>query len=227
MQIALQLLNLSAVRQQVGNATETALQQMRAEVSATVAAAQAAADAVAGGAEAGASTPLAVASAKARQTAQSFVTEFYDKKVFDQWLEFNSDEDRKAYEEREKERQREIQEALAAKTDAGNARALQIEREQLNDAADHGAKRSPQYQEYSDNLDAAGAELKAAMGVGKPTAKLNAAIEAGADDMATSKDVHGEAAKVLKQAGVVVADQSQTGHGVTVDASIAALLARG
>lgn len=219
-QIALQLTNLSALSQQVSGANEASLQRMQAEVAATIAAAQSLADAGAGnGADAGAATPLTVANANARRTAQNFVTDFYEKHEFDKHLEFKSDEDARAYREREAERLKEIKEALARNTTQSNQRVLQLEQEQLKDAGDHGADKSPDFQSWKDQLNAQAATLQQAA---TKQSEAPSAPDVTTNITSTKSEqpvfaVDPNIMAALKSSGVVVADQSQQGHGVSAD----------
>ena len=224
---ALQLANLSALRQQVSLASASALPRMQEEIIAAVATAQALTDGSPGNnADSGAVKSLAAATAEARQTAQGFLEDYYDKRKFGKFLEFSSDEDKRAYREREKKLQAEIEKALAGGTPEGAKRALSLEAEQLDDAKAHGADRSPDFQEYSNRLKAETTALENAISTAKPETSQNAAIEANAEALGPNPN-YSQAAGTLKNAGVMLADQSQTGHGVTVDASLAALLGRG
>jgi len=217
--IALQLTNLSALSQQVGVASDATLQRMQAEVSATLAAAQSAADS-SPLAAASAEATLAAASAKARQTAQDFLTDFYEKRIFDKDLEFKSEEDRKAYEEREKERQREIQAALAEKTKEGTLRALRLEREQLADAENHGAAKNPEFKGWKEKLDAQVDALEAAQSQSaKAEETVAKPIAPEEKSSAPTFPVDPNIMAALKGAGVSLADQSQQGHGVSKDQS--------
>ncbi|ESQ82991.1 hypothetical protein [Asticcacaulis benevestitus] len=225
-QIALQLSNLSALRQQASLATGTTLQQMQAQIANTVANAQALAT---GSTEMGggsAAEKLAEASAKARQTAQDFVRDYYDNHKFEKDLQFQSEQDERDYREREAARKKAIEEALAAHTPEGAARALLLEQAQLQDAGKHGADKSPDFQEYTAKLKAEADNLQSAISENRTDKKVDAAIVANADNQTVAQSVDMKAALSLKQAGVVLADQSDTGHGVKIDASIAALIGR-
>ncbi|MFT4075638.1 MAG: hypothetical protein QM647_08890 [Asticcacaulis sp.] len=164
---------------------------------------------------------LATASAAARQTTQDFMHDFYEKRIFDPYLHFASPEDEKEYREREAARQRAIEKAQAENTTEGNLVATKLAEEQLKDAGAHGADRSPQYRPSLDRLHQSATNLSASL-----SDEQNRNVDAAMSAALPKKADHSEAAANLKNAGVVVADQSQTGHGVTIDASLAAALGR-
>jgi hypothetical protein len=149
------------------------------------------------------------------------VHDFYDKHMFDAYLHFKSPEDEKAYREREAERKQAIEKSQTENTPAGDLRAGELAEAQLKDAGEHGADRSPEYQPMLDRLRKSNTNLKASI-----SSAQNQEADAAILDVAPKQAVHAEAAASLKSAGVVVADQSQTGHGVTIDSSIAAALGR-
>jgi hypothetical protein len=134
---------LAGLQQQVGTATGGALSALRAEVanladSATAAARDArtsAADSLA------ANSPAAAA----RQTILDLSHDYYDRKVLDPYLKFQSEEDEKAYRKRELENQEAIRRELAKGTPEGDHNAALIFNRQLNDARDHGADASPDF----------------------------------------------------------------------------------
>jgi len=224
-----QLQILHALSQFLPSASGTALAQVRAEVATSVAATgsltQQAQGAVAA-ADAARVTDymaeLAHASDDARRSTDDFLRDFYEERIFEPYLRFDTAEDERAYREREAQRKKAIEEAKAQNTPQGELRANELAQAQLEDAGDHGADRSPDYQPMLDRLERSHANLNAA--ISPPQAKEEHSSVAA---FLPKQPDHVQAGTGLRNAGVIVADQTQTGHGVTVDASIAALIGRG
>lgn len=224
-----QLQVLRGLSQFLPSAPLSALRQVQAEVAVSVAAAgnltqqaQGLATLAGGGGTAERIAELATASAQARRVTQDFVHDFYEKRIFDRYLRFDSAEDEKEYREREAARQKAIEKAQAENTPEGNLRAGELAEAQLKDAGAHGADLSPEYQPKLDQLRQGNASLKAVISSPQQQ-QADAAVLAAAS---TNRADHAKAAAALKNAGVIVADQSQTGHGVTIDASLAAAIGR-
>lgn len=89
---------------------------------------------------------LATAQARTRATVMEIGRDIYERRIFDPYLRFASDEEEAAYRRREEENRRAIAEALAEHTPEGDFRAAQITERQLQDAGAHGADASPEYQ---------------------------------------------------------------------------------
>ena len=104
------------------------------------------ASSVAGAAQAAATDAgqitLAEASQNARAAVTDFTNDYFRDRKFDAYLTFKSEEDEREFRKREAERQRAIEEASALHTPAGDARALELSRAQLEDAGAHGAHSS-------------------------------------------------------------------------------------
>ncbi|TAL32263.1 MAG: hypothetical protein EPN98_14020 [Phenylobacterium sp.] len=143
-----QLGALLALKSQIERAGSGALATMGTRVAACVATATTLAQhaqAASSGVAARAATELGSASEAARAKVTSFVTDFYERKIFDPYLEFSSEAEKEAYREREAARRKAIEEAQALRTPQGDLRAANLAIEQLEDAGTHGADRSPEY----------------------------------------------------------------------------------
>ncbi len=212
-----QLLNLAQLQQRVGIADIVTLAGLRAEVNASVAAAQSVVQQAqaAGGASQIAQAALYEASEKAHRTATDFVRDFYDRHIFDKYLEFADAKDEEDYRKREAERQAAIEKALAEHTPEGNLKAVQLERDQLKDAGAHGADRSPDYQRWNDRLAAANNDLGTALA--NAPGKSNTVKSTTNDPLDAIKSASPAPPEVLanfRAAGVTLADQTGEGHGV-------------
>lgn len=204
-----QLSELSSVQQRLASGT-ISVAALRSEVTATVTAAIAIAGQVRAATTASAlqaDLALRTASADARRTVDAFVTDFYEKKIFDPYLRFASAEDEAAYREREAERQRAITTAQAENTPEGDLRAVALARAQLKDAGAHGAAGSPDYQPMVDNLDRAHASLDAQL---RPASRTYDPL----DEVAPAVTADASILAALRDAGVTTCDTSQRGHGV-------------
>lgn len=82
----------------------------------------------------------------ARSKVAGYANELFERKVFDPYLHFNSIEEETAYREREAQRKRAMEAALAEHTAHGDHRAAVLVYEQTVDAGAHGATASPDYQ---------------------------------------------------------------------------------
>ncbi len=189
-------------------ANAATLAQQASEVAATVQAAVAA-------------QQLATASKAAREAVTSFEEDFYKRKIFDDCLKFTSDDDKKAYREREEERHRAIDAAKAKNTPEGDLQATRLSIAQLDDAGAHGADRSPQFSQTRHILSQSETALSTAIASSNRSANTPVAKpEADLLDASPSAAVDPAIIASLKSAGVVVADQSQKGHGVTADVTV-------
>lgn len=217
-----QLSRLGGLHQRIEQMHGGGLAAIRAEVMATVAASQAMSQQArtstvsAQAAEAA----LHAASEEAHRNVTTFMHDFYERKIFDPYLRFASPEEEEAYRKRETERERAIKTALAEGTPQGNLRANDLAIAQLEDAGAHGADASPEYQSSMARLRQGRAALTREMGV-----EAQAAGQAPAPpadplvDIKSSVDIPGDVLAALRATGVVVADQSQTGHGVNATPS--------
>lgn len=212
-----QLKSLSRLQQRVANSHGSGLVSIRAEVAAFVAAAQVIANQAATSAATTqtAEAALHLANEAARREVTSFVEDFYEKKIFDPYLRFASAEDEEAYRKREAERERAIKEALALGTPEGALCALELSKEQMLDARAHGAGDSPEYATRWDSLEASGRELTAASAASKSAGQRDTPTVDPLDAVEPTANVSPDLIAAFKRTGVVVADQSQEGHGVT------------
>jgi len=151
--IALQLANLSALRQQVRVASEATLRQIQADVAAAVAAAQSVADGGAGNAiDAGqAALAAAAASRSALQNALSSLDHVS--------LTFSSPEDEADYRQREKDRQAYIAAQQGKHTPEGDLNAAGAGIGQMVDAKAHGAS-GPEFERRLNELMATTEKLR-------------------------------------------------------------------
>lgn len=191
------------------------LVSIRAEVAAFVAAAQVIANQAAASAATAltAEAALHLASEAARREVASFVEDFYEKKIFDPFLRFASAEDEAAYREREEKYQRDIQAARALGTPEGDLRALELVEAQMLDAKAHGAGDSGQFAPMAAGIASKKAALKAALGgeaeLGAPSPPADEATRT-----APTPDKSADPLAALREAGVVLADPNEDGHGV-------------
>lgn len=157
---------------------------------------------------------LHAASTEARQVAQGFLHDFYEKRIFDPYLTFDGAEDERAYREREAARQKAIQAALEENTPEGQLRALDIIKQQMDDAKAHGADQSPDFKSQYDKIEAAQRGLAASLP--KPASGLpsQSAEPTMPSPIAEQVEIDPAALAALQQAGVLYADQTQQGHGV-------------
>jgi hypothetical protein len=155
----LQLSTLVSLRQHVGFASGAALAALRMEVVAAASSATAVAQQAAGEISAAPGDQLTRAEA-ARRTIETVGRELFDERVLDPYLKFTSKEDEDAYRKREQERRDAYDRAMALNTPDGNRRAIQISREQLQDAGAHGADQSPDYTRFKQDIAKAAADLE-------------------------------------------------------------------
>jgi hypothetical protein len=138
------------------------LSAMRGEVAAFIAASQALAQQAKSTETSlveSAQAALCAASLASRNSVTGFMHDYYDQRIFDRYLRFNSAEDEAEYRRREEERKRDIEKAMAERTPQGDLRANQLAIDQLKDAGVHGADRSPQYKAKLDQLERSNHEL--------------------------------------------------------------------
>jgi len=139
-----QLQALAQLQRAVGVADLKTLVSLRSEIGAAIVASQAAAQQGSSEADnAAANSPAAAA----RQTITNLTHDYYDRKVLDPYLKFQSEEDEAAYRKREQENQEAIKRELAKGTLQGDHNAALLFERQLNDAGAHGADASPDFAE--------------------------------------------------------------------------------
>jgi hypothetical protein len=145
----------------------------------------------------------------ARKAVDDFTRDFYERKIFEKDLRFASEEDERAYREREEQRRREIEKARAEGTAEGDLRAINLSREQLEDAGAHGADRNPAYHRLHGSLSAKEAALKHALAA-QPHARA-----AQEDPLAASAPVAlpGDLLATVRSTGMQLSEGQ--GHGVT------------
>jgi hypothetical protein len=196
----------------VSSAVQTALSQAAATARQ---AQQASAD---GG---GNNTSLASAQRAAREAVNEFEDAYFKQRKFEPYLQFKSEEDERAYREREAQRQTAIESAKAQGTPEGDKRALDLSIDQLRDAGTHGADRSPEYAPLYEKVADAKTTLDAQIDAAKSKPVTGAVAKPDPLDVpdAPAASVPPDLLAKFKSAGVVVADQSGTGHGVNVDAN--------
>jgi len=212
---------LSALRDQlVGGAK--GVEALRADISAAIAATHAYTSEARGAAtesQGAANTQAALrqASVAARTATAGFAGDYYEKRIFDPYLQFASAEDEEEYRRREEQRHLAIEKALAENTPEGNLRANRLAIDQLKDAGAHGAEASPAYQRNLSSLTGSEAKLSALVErqpaqTPSPTAKpvdiLSAMDEVKPDQASAESAIAG-----LRNAGVVVSEGN--GHGVS------------
>lgn len=220
-----QLQRLSGLQQRLEHAGPGALAAIRAEVVASVAASQASSQlartsaAMAQAAE----VALHTASAAAHREVSALAHDFYDKKIFDPYLRFSSEEDEQAYRKREAEREQYIRDQLAKGTPDGNLNAARVMKEQMGDAGAHGADASPDFQNRLDALNAADNNLSAAIAaekVGAPAKQASEVVDP-LDDIAPQLDETSKKALAqFRAVGIVVSETSHAAHGVTTSARV-------
>ena len=155
-QAQLQLAMLATLRQQIGTASPATLSAMSNEIVAAVAQAHSVIQLgranVANSEASSAST-----TAKARQLVQSVADDIFRQKLLDPYLEFGSAKDEEEYRKREKERDAEVKRLLALETPEASRQAVALLDQQLADAENHGAGRSPDFANLRQRLQNADA----------------------------------------------------------------------
>jgi len=206
----MQLSDLIALQRGVATATPSALARLSSQIAAV--AAEATTSAQNAMSASGSSTQttagmLAQARDDARHTVDAVMAGMKD---FDPYLKFASPEDERAYRERENARQAEIERQQAKSTPQGELNALQIAKQQMDDAGSHGANRSPDFADRRAALDDAQIGLSQAVQsdrAEKPMPKHESDLAA--------------AMKALSSAGVrnSAANDQDISHGLNVDTS--------
>lgn len=210
-----QLTRLTGLGRRIEHSPNASLVSIRAEVAAFVAATMATAQQVRSAAATGHTAEMALheAQAEARRVTGNFVHDFYERKIFDKYLDFASPEDERAYREREEAYRRAIEEERAKGTPEGQLRALELQRAQLLDAGAHGAADSPQYQSMLDENQAARDALASAVKATNPETQQQA-VDALAP--AEAALVSPELIAALRATGATLATSDREGHGVTL-----------
>lgn len=211
-----QLYAIADMQRMVGIASPSALAQMRAEIVATANAGQTIAQQSRTANANERQADLAEVTASTRQTIQNVEHELFEEKKLDPYLQFQSAEDEAEYRKREAERQAYIRAELAKGTPQGALNASNAMLAQLDDARDHGADRSPDFDRmYGATLSARDAQ-RSAMGL-PPIAANEAGVsaEATAPPAETVSDID-EIAATLRMAGVGVTGSTPiNSHGLT------------
>jgi hypothetical protein len=193
--------------------------QIATAISAAASTANQAQQAAAAGISSGGGS-MASASQAARETVNEFEDAYFKQHKFDAYLQFKSAEDERAFHEREAQRQAEIERARAQHTPEGDKRALDLSLAQLDDAGAHGADKSPDFEPMRKKMQDANTALAAQIDQTKGKARSTAqATPDPLDSLEPSASVSPDLLAKFKATGVVVADQTGTGHGITTDAS--------
>lgn len=203
---------LGHLQNRISHAGPAELVALRAEIIASVAASQATlpqTSATAALSARAAEAALHAASEKAHQTVLGFLDDYYEKKLLEPYLRFDSAEDEAAYRKREAERREAIEKALAEGTPEGRLRALELTEQQLRDAGDHGADRSPDYAPMFDRIRGARTGLETAI-------TADAAPKVVSSDPLDAIPPATEPGTSMRTAGVVVSDTDHVDHGVSL-----------
>ena len=196
-----QLAKIGQLVRAAGSADAQALVAMQASVAGLVGEAQAVVQqSRQAGDRAEVGETLAAVDARTRVTVQRIAADLFERRIFDPYLQFDSEEEARAYRQREAERQEYIRRELAKGTAEGALNATNATLAQIDDAGAHGADRSPEYaRTRSDVVDARDEQLAAMRraGVGSPQAE-----SAGATPPASNSNDLDEIAAVLSAAGV-------------------------
>jgi len=212
-----QLHALTRLQHKISRADPATLAAIRAEVVASVAASVALTQTARTSAASAQTAEVALhaAQTEARRAVTDFTHDFYERKIFDPYLEFSSEEEKRAYREREEQRRREIEKAHAEGTPDGDLRAANLAIAQLEDAGAHGADQSPDYNTGLAGLKTARDSLAARIGEQMTPTKATAAIAKGQSAPAeNSLELDPELLASLRATGVTVADTTTQGHGV-------------
>jgi hypothetical protein len=169
-----------------------------------------------------ANVELAAAQARTRATVLEIGRDIYERRIFDPYLRFASEEDEAAYRRREEENRRAIERALAENTPEGDLRASRIMERQLQDAGAHGADASPQFAEYAARIRSDQGSLEQAM-ASRDEARSDGP-QAGTSSPATpppaTEDQLASVLATFRAVGInggIPAHDS--GHGLSVDGS--------
>lgn len=147
-----QLDRLAQLQRQLGTANPAAIATLRGEIGAAVAQTQALVQQARGeatGAAAGDGPDIVALADRAQSQAASFMRDLHQ---YDALLQFDSAEDRAAYEQREAERRRRYEEELAKGTPEGKFNASGEALGQMADLAAHGGSADPALMQRMDEL---------------------------------------------------------------------------
>lgn len=147
----------------------------------------------------------------ARKAMDDFTRDFYERRIFEKDLRFASEEDERAYREREEQRRREIEKARAEGTPEGDLRAANLAIAQLEDAGAHGADQNPAYRTNLSGLKDARKQLAAAIA---DHAKATPLPVQKTEQPVAEIGLDPELVASLRATGVTVTDQQGNGHGV-------------
>lgn len=222
-----QLQALAKLQRQIGDAGGPALASLRAEIATTVSESRAIIQQganAARGAEAAEIETLATASAAARATAQSFMHDFYERKIFDPYLRFSSVEDEAEYRKREGAYRKAIDAELAKNTPEGDLAATKLARSQLADAGAHGADASPEFADRMASLDGGidrlGSAIKSSRTERPLTVGTNTVEKKAATSTPQTVAPLADVLATLQAAGISgIAQADQAGHGLVVSAA--------
>lgn len=143
-----QLASLQALQQTVSTANSSMLVRLQTQVVALVATSTATMQQARAAATSGpdtASAALAAASTFTRTEVQSLRDDLFERRLFDDFLHFDSKQERDAYRRRDAEGQRYIDAQLARHTPEGDLNAAGGVMDRMLDAHAHGASDSPEF----------------------------------------------------------------------------------
>ncbi|WBY08934.1 hypothetical protein PIB19_05925 [Sphingomonas sp. 7/4-4] len=222
-----QLQFLSSLQRTVGTANPVALAQMRSEIAATVSAAQAvAAQGRTAASPDDKTADLAETTANTRRTIGDISEKLFERKVLDPYLTFASPEDEAEFRRREAERQEYVRRELAKGTPEGALNASNAAVAQLEDARDHGADRSPDFDTLLSSATVARDQQRAAItnaGVSTSTNNQEATNTPQPTSSANSSTELDDVAATLLAAGVSLPTMNSAplnAHGLSDVASL-------
>jgi hypothetical protein len=137
---------------------------------------------------------LAAISARTRATVERIAGDLFERRIFDPYLQFASEEDERAYRSREAERRAYIDAQLARGTPEGNLNASAATVGQVLDAGANGADRSPEFERTKHDAFTAYRDQRTAM------------VAAGRSTTDADQQVAGEVRRVLRARGLSDAD---------------------
>lgn len=170
-----QLQALGDLQRQIASAGPAALTSLRGEITNAVTASRQILQQgrAASNAESVEAT-LAATSARTRATVERIAGDLFERRIFDPYLQFASEEEERAYRAREAERRAYIDAQLARGTPEGNLNASATTVGQVLDAGANGADRSPQYAQTLDTAVGAYGDQRASMiAAGRSTAEAD------------------------------------------------------
>jgi septum formation topological specificity factor MinE len=133
---------------------------------------------------------LAAASARTRATVERIAGDLFERRIFDPYLHFASEEEERAYRAREAERRAYIDAQLARGTPEGNLNASAATVGQVLDAGANGADRSPEFERTKQDAFTAYRDQRTAM------------VAAGRSTTEADRQVAGEVRRVLQARGL-------------------------